>query len=285
MDLSLRLETLDVHDINSLVRLSAAVGWDYDAAEIGTLLAVGRVFGHQTAAGELVSSAAVVPYAPDRAHMGMVIVHPDFRRGGLGKDVTAAALGVMTIGGCVSLVSTPEGLPLYEKMGFEVVSVVHKYVRSQGLSGYADKPIDQGNVVSLRLDDIERVNALDVQAFGVDRREFLRHRVRQASAGWMLVNDAQIHGYALGIKGAASWILGPVVARDDGVATQLTAQIAQATMDAMRIDVPAQHADWAACELPRWGFAKVAEPPVMTYHGRPLRFGKGLYALAAQVFG
>ncbi len=53
----------------------------------------------------------------------------------------------------------------------------------------------------------------------------------------------------------------------------------------MRIDVPNLHADWASRELPRWGFAKVAEPPVMTYHGRPLPTRGGIYALAAQVFG
>lgn len=285
MDQHLRLETLGIPDTNSLVRLSAAVGWDYDAAEIGTLLAVGRLFGHKTAVGDAVSSAAVVPYAPDMASLGMVIVHPDFRRCGLGEAVTAAARHVMVEGSCVALVSTPEGRPLYDKMGFEVVSVVHKYVRRQGVRGYPGTLADRGDVVTLRRDDLERVIPLDAQAFGVDRSEFLRHRVRQASAGWMLVNDSQLVGYALGVKGSVNWILGPVVARDDEAATQLVAQTAQLTTDGMRIDVPAQHADWAARELPRWGFTKVAAPPVMTYQGRRLPSGEGLYALAAQVFG
>lgn len=74
--MTLKLCQLDHRDIDALIHLSASVGWDYDAAEINTLLTVGYMFGHKTSVGELVSSAAIVPYAAAFAFLGMVIVHP-----------------------------------------------------------------------------------------------------------------------------------------------------------------------------------------------------------------
>lgn len=47
-------------------------------------MSVGRNFGHKTPVGGLVSSAAIVPYTPKFAFLGMVIVHPEYRR--LGGD-------------------------------------------------------------------------------------------------------------------------------------------------------------------------------------------------------
>lgn len=287
MILNCELCQLDRRDIDALIHLSASVGWDYDAAELNTLLTVGCMFGHKTSAGDLVSSAAIVSYAPTFAFLGMVIVHPEYRRRGLGEAVTAAARDAMAAGSCVALVATPDGRGLYENMGFEVVTKVHKYVRSWIEAG-STADLRAHSAVALqamRAEDLPRIAELDALAFGVDRQAFLRQRWQQSATSWIVADDANVMGYALGIKGPVNWILGPLVARDDHYASQLAAQIVASTTDAMRIDVPSQHAEWATDELVRRGFVKVAEPPIMTYLGRPLPTRQGLYALAAQVFG
>ena len=287
MALNCELCQLDRHDIDALIHLSASVGWDYDAAELNTLLTVGRMFGHKTSAGNLVSSAAIVPYAPTFAFLGMVIVHPAYRRQGLGEAVTAAARDAMPADSCVALVSTPEGRGLYENMGFEEVTKVHKYVRSRIEAGSKSNLRAHSAVAlqAMRTEDLPRIAELDVLAFGVDRQAFLRQRWQQSATSWIVTDDTNVMGYALAIKGHVNWILGPLVARDDHYASQLAAQIVASTTDAMRIDVPSQHAEWATDELVCRGFVKVAEPPIMTYRGRPLPTRQGLYALAAQVFG
>ena len=287
MTLNCELCQLDRDDIDALIHLSTSVGWDYDAAELNTLLTVGCMFGHKTSAGDLVSSAAIVPYAPTFAFLGMVIVHPEYRRRGLGEAVTAAARDAMPAGSCVALVATPDGRGLYENMGFEVVTKVHKYVRSRIEAG-SKADLRAHSAVALqamRSEDLPRIAELDALAFGVDRQAFLRQRWQQSATSWIVTDDANVMGYALGIKGPVNWILGPLVARDDHYASQLSAQIAASTTDAVRIDVPSQHAEWATDELMRMEFVKVAEPPIMTYLGRPLPIRHGLYALAAQVFG
>ena len=114
MILNCELCQLDRRDIDALIHLSASVGWDYDAAELNTLLTVGCMFGHKTSAGDLVSSAAIVPYASTFAFLGMVIVHPEYRRRGLGEAVAAAARDAMAAGSWVALVATPDGRGLYD---------------------------------------------------------------------------------------------------------------------------------------------------------------------------
>ncbi len=287
MTLNCELCQLDRRDIDALIHLSASVGWDYDAAELNTLLAVGRMFGHKTSAGDLVSSAAIVPYAPTFGFLGMVIVHPAYRRLGLGEAVTAAARDAMPPDSCVALVATSDGRGLYENMGFEVVTNVHKYIRSRiEASDKSDLRAHSAVVLqAMRAEDLPHIAELDVLAFGVDRQAFLRQRWQQSATSWIVADDTNVMGYAMGIKGPVNWILGPLVARDDHYASQLAAQIVASTTDAVRIDVPSQHAEWATDELVSRGFVKVAEPPIMTYLGRPLPTRKGLYALAAQVFG
>ena len=281
------LEALGSEDIPALVDLSAAIGWDYDAREVGTLEAVGRLFGHKTRDGHLVSSAAIVPYSQAFAFLGMVMVHPDHRQRGLGTAVTQAALAVRPPGRPVALVATPSGQILYQKIGFRPISRVHKYVRSTTVhEGLTPRPPDSPFGLK-RMDehDLSAITALDAAAFGVERPKFLRHRWLQSATAWILTDGQHVTGYALGIEGPVNWILGPVVAPTDAQATQLVTQVAAMTSNPMRIDVPDEHAEWANKTLPPLGFNKVADPPLMTYHGALLPPRHGLYALAAQVFG
>ncbi|AEW04370.1 GCN5-related N-acetyltransferase [Sulfobacillus acidophilus DSM 10332] len=282
------LEALGPEDIPALVDLSAAIGWDYDAREIGTLEAVGRLFGHKTRDRHLVSSAAIVPYSHAFAFLGMVMVHPDHRQRGLGTMVTQAALAVQPPGHPVALVSTPSGQGLYQKIGFQQISTVHKYVRSSSKvhDDLTIRPPESPlGLKRMEEHDLPAITALDAAAFGVRRQEFLRHRWLQSATAWILTDGIYVRGYAFGIEGPANWILGPVVAPTDAAATQLVAKVAVMTSNPMRIDVPDEHAEWAIKTLPPLGFKKVAQPPLMTYQGALLPPRRGLYALAAQVFG
>lgn len=68
----LSLVEFDHGDDSGLVELSASVGWDYDEHEIGTVMAIGKIFGHKNTEGKIVSSAAINRYDSNLASVGMV---------------------------------------------------------------------------------------------------------------------------------------------------------------------------------------------------------------------
>jgi ribosomal protein S18 acetylase RimI-like enzyme len=57
--------------------------------------------------------------------LGLLCVHPDFQRQGIGKDLVQWGLRrAADLGLTVHLEASPEGLPLYRSLGFEVVETV-----------------------------------------------------------------------------------------------------------------------------------------------------------------
>lgn len=125
---SVELFELDVMDARGLIELSASVGWDYDEAEVATLLSSSfKIYGHKNSEGQVVSSAAIIHYDRRLASIGMVIVHSDYRGLGLGKEVMQKCIESGR-DRSILLIATPDGQPLYEKLGFTVVDSVHKYL-------------------------------------------------------------------------------------------------------------------------------------------------------------
>ena len=110
-------------DIQGLIELSASVGWDYDAYEIETIMAAGRIVGHKNMEGKIVSCAAIIPYDTNVASIGMVIVHEQCRGFGLGRIVTQACIDSVSAETAIMLVATKEGEPLYQKWASRLLSM------------------------------------------------------------------------------------------------------------------------------------------------------------------
>lgn len=87
---SFRLHALTENDIPALIALSDSVGWDYDEAELRTILSTGNVFGHRNEADQLISCSAILVYEEQLATIGMVIVHDSCRGYGLGRELMQA---------------------------------------------------------------------------------------------------------------------------------------------------------------------------------------------------
>ncbi|MFP3422333.1 GNAT family N-acetyltransferase, partial [Bacillus sp. SIMBA_161] len=76
----------------ALIELSDSVGWDYDEAELRTILTTGKVFGHRNGADQLVSCSAILVYEERLATIGMVIVDDSCRGYGLGRELMQACM-------------------------------------------------------------------------------------------------------------------------------------------------------------------------------------------------
>jgi len=272
-------------DIQGLIELSASVGWDYDAHEIETIMAAGRIVGHKNMEGKIVSSAAIILYDTNVASIGMVIVHEQCRGFGLGRIVTQACIDSVSDDTAIMLVATKEGEPLYQKMGFTTVEHVHKYL--------ADKFVETtreancfGTINELQEQDFEQLVKLDAVAFGDSRSVFLRKRIQQSQRCVVVKNQHnQMIGYGLTIAGPIYLLLGPIVAPDKEIAHYIINELAKGYQGKLRIDCPSVHKELSPI-LQQSGFTLAATPPVMIRNAKrmPTR-NQTLFALAAQAFG
>ncbi|GIN90081.1 acetyltransferase [Siminovitchia terrae] len=280
------LDKLSMQDIPELIDLSASIGWDYDTPEINTIMSVGTIYGHRTEQGDIISSAAIIPYDNKLASIGMVIVNEKYRGYGLGKELTQACINSVSNEVTIMLIATKEGKPLYERLGFQTVTWVHKCL-SDNYKPHS--PVYEGSdFCVLPLTDIhfEKVHELDESAVGANRGPFLKSRIQQAKQGIVVRGKSGILlGYGLGIEGPINMILGPIVAINEDVASYIIHHLANGYQGKIRIDVPDEQNSFLNY-LGQCGFKKVSQAPVMIKNSNQLPIRKNLlYGIAAQIFG
>jgi N-acetylglutamate synthase-like GNAT family acetyltransferase len=281
----LKIEQFSNKDISKLIALSSSVGWDYDEREIHTILSSGCIYGHKNTEGKVVSSATIIPYDMNFASIGMVIVHPDYRGLGLGKKVTQTCIDRVSKDKSIMLISTEEGKPLYDRLGFKTVDVIHKFLCEKFIPNTLDST--KGFTIEhYQTADFRKVKELDAAAFGDQRSTFLLNRIKQCKQCVVVKNHYhEIIGFGLSIQGPVNLILGPIVAPDDHIAISIINALASNHGGNLRIDVPSGHPEFMTF-LGTCGFKEVNKPPLMikNSHAMPKR-NKKLFGIAAQVFG
>lgn len=275
---------LHLQDVAQLIHLSDTVGWDYDEGDICTIMSSGTVYGHVTQTGDVVSCAAVIPYGKDLVSIGMVIVHPSYRRLGLGREATIQCITTLDGTTPIMLVATPEGKPMYEALGFKTVDLIRKFL----CDAYRSPGINMGecSIVPFRPDYLPDLLRLDRKAVGAAREKLITARIAQANETVLAINTVgNVVGYALSVQGTANLLIGPVVAPKDTVALSLLDRLAAGHIGRLRIDIPAGKATFESL-VTACGFDMVASPPVMMLNGEKLPERNGtLFGIAAQAFG
>lgn len=232
------------------------------------------------------SSAAIIPYDTFLASIGMVIVHKNFRGMGLGKEATKKCIESVSKETVIMLIATEEGKPLYEKMGFNTVDFVHKYICDHYIAN--TKPLNNSEIIIEEFSevDIDELLKLDEDAFGDKRSRFLMARIKQCEKCMVVKdNNGLIVGYGLSISGPINLILGPIVAPDYQTAIVLIDKLSSKHQGKLRIDVPSGNNEFMML-LEKSGFVNVNQPPIMVMNAvnMPSR-NNTLVGIAAQVFG
>lgn len=281
----LELVQFDEYDILELIELSASVNWDYDEHEIRTVMSSGKIFGHKNAEGKIVSSAAIISYDTDLASIGMVIVNKQYRGLGLGKKATQKCIDSVSKDTSIMLISTEDGKPLYEKLGFITIDYVHKYLSDSYIQTkmFINQEITLGKYSE---NDFNEIVELDSAAFGGKRRKFLLNRIEQSKLCLVVRNQkGKIIGYGLSILGPINLILGPIVAPNPQTASLIVDELALNHQGKLRIDVPSSNNELMLF-LEKSGFVNVSEPPIMIKNSFTMPYrNKELFAIAAQIFG
>jgi GNAT superfamily N-acetyltransferase len=218
--MNIRIMTAD--DIPAGVRLKEIAGWNQTEADWKRFLN-GAPEGCFVAEvdGKVCGTVTTIVFENRFAWVGMVLVDPEFRSRGIGTALLERAiqylddLKIATI----KLDATPQGKPLYEKLGFLSEYEIERWTLQR--PSPADTRIPNSWVTTsgeLALEILE----IDREVFGADRSALLKSLHREAPEFTSSVSAGGIvQGYALGRRGAFADHLGPWISRSSFAAPQL----------------------------------------------------------------
>ncbi|MEZ2405463.1 GNAT family N-acetyltransferase [Bosea sp. RCC_152_1] len=276
------LVAFDERHLDGAVLLSREAGWPHRREDWAMLLALSH--GFVALQGDaVVGTAMLTPFGDDDATVNTVIVAADMRGRGLGRKLMDAVLQACGAREC-RLTATADGLPLYEKLGF---NAAHEIRQHQGIP--TPLPADAAND-AIELDwagseDFPAIAALDLEALGMERRPLLR-LLTEAGRMVVLREAGRIVGYAALRPFGRGEVIGPVVAKTLEQAQSLMSFLIASRPGAfLRVDT----AEWR--ELSPWlsarGLVGVGGGIVMDRNatGRQPSGPAKPFALASQALG
>lgn len=245
----LHLRALRPEDLPFADSLRAIVGWNQTLGDWQRFLAMepeGCVLAEWN--GLPVGTATTLRYASELAWIGMVLVHPEHRRHGIGRallDHCIAWLQERRVRS-IKLDATPEGKQVYDGLGFKDEWRLARWEHA-GLT--VAKPAEAG-LRPWQASDARLIASLDAAAFGVSREKLAEALARQSRLA--LVWEAapgRIAGYGFIRPGSRATYLGPIAAASDEVGVQLVhALLATSAGERVFWDIPDANTaalDWA----------------------------------------
>jgi GNAT superfamily N-acetyltransferase len=213
MDSPLRLRLLTENDLAFADSVRALAGWNQTPADWRRLLALepnGCFLAEWN--GTPVGTATTTTFGLDLAWIGMVLVHPEYRRRGVGKALLERCLEYLRAGGlrCIKLDATPVGKTVYDNLGFKSEWTLTRWANPNVAIGPAATAPGLRN---WRAQDAGVLDRLDAAAFGVSRARLVQALAPQSHAAAIWESQpGLITGYGLVRPGARAFYLGPVVA-------------------------------------------------------------------------
>ncbi len=272
------LRRLTAADLEACLDVAASVGWERERTKWRLLLTLGKGFGVESEAGQLVGTALATRLGSLSA-VGLVLVDPRFGRRGLGTALVRACLDAEPEA-LAFLFATPQGRPLYEKLGFRPIGTIAKHIgRFRGEP--PSLPLRPATVA-----DLPALERLDTQAVGVSRARMLGPLLREGAGGLVaLGTDGQPCGFGLSWENETLRMLGPLVADTEATARALLAGLAHGTAGTVRVDIPENQPGFRAFAH-SVGLDPLPETPLMTLDGARLPGDRNrLFAIAAQALG
>ncbi|MGH9432812.1 MAG: GNAT family N-acetyltransferase [Terriglobia bacterium] len=210
-------------DIAAGMRLVKAAGWNQTEADWNRFLKAGSESCFVAESdGEIWGTVATIVYENQLAWIGMVLVSPEHRGKGTGTLLMKRALEHLDSNGAltVKLDATPQGAPLYKRLGFTPEYEIERWVLEGSQRQWHAEPSfvrpEEGG------HDLEEIVKLDREAFGAGRGDLLRSLHRDAPELTAAVQTrATLAGYTLGRHGLHADHLGPWMARDQLAASKL----------------------------------------------------------------
>ncbi len=204
------IERLTLANLTDCVALSTEAGWNQIAADWRLFFEQGLVWGIRQG-GEVVASAAILPYPPMTAWISMVLTASAARGRGFASHLTAFALDECEKRGLVpQLDATPDGARVYARLGFQKVAEITRWRRD----GQNDGPSQVRSASTLK-GELESLGALDAKAIGFRRPSLI---------AWLAERGPSVvaaGAFALSRSGRTAHQIGPVIAPSSTAAETL----------------------------------------------------------------
>ena len=221
---TMQLRTMVKSDIAAGMRLKEIAGWNQTAEDWTRFLEASPAGCFVVEEdGAVRGTAATITYEDKFAWVGMVLVDPDYRSKGIGTRLLEKAIEYLDERKILSikLDATPQGKPLYERLGFVSEYEIERWTLKRTVGG-GDKAAAASLPEGLPAGLLESICKTDLQAFGADRSGLLKSLNKNAPGMTLGIWTAgRLDGYAFMRHGSFADHLGPWIARDVGTAAQM----------------------------------------------------------------
>jgi len=258
-------------DIEAGLRLCRASRWDQVARDWERCLTPPSDATVAVFEGRVVGTAATLRYGARFGWIGMVLVDPDAQGQGLGASLLRHSLDALRDLPAIRLDATPAGYPLYVKQAFVEECRLKRMETSAPVCIVVPA---RAEIHPMTRGDLAGIVSMDLDVFGAPRGEWLE---------WMfegLPECARVArrgeepvGYLFGRRGFDFDHLGPIVARETGVAMQLTESCLAGGGNRPVIIDAACHDDGWMRFLEQSGFRE-QRPFIRMHRGGQLPFGR-----------
>lgn len=231
MTSTLTFETMKGVHLKGAMQISADVGWPHRLDDWAFVAGISN--GVVALDGDrVVATAMATPFAPV-GMVNLIIVDAAMRGRGLGRDITCRAMDTIAPEAW-RLVATQDGLPLYEKLGFQVTGEILQYQGPVGVIAAT------GRAEWATPDDLTAIRAMDVAATGMDRSTLYTALADEARFA-VLRGETGITGFAAVRAFGRGEVAGPVIARTpDDAHSLLSIIMAERTGQFLRVDTGAE---------------------------------------------
>lgn len=222
---------LSEQDSISGLALSTEAHWNQTEEDWRIFLRDGIVFGVRDA-GQLVATAALLPYSGNNAWISMVLVTGTHRRRGLATRLVDASLETARKSGLTSwLDATPDGAKVYGPLGFTPTLQLRRLKLVNAAPSSAP---------ALSAATLEALCARDRRASGFDRITLLTAFAQRAGSRIVAGNGA----IALVRDGRTARHIGPLFANDATDALALVGAIAASETSPLLLDAVASQSQF-----------------------------------------
>jgi ribosomal protein S18 acetylase RimI-like enzyme len=225
-------------DIATAQRMSLAVSWPHRLEDWQFAQDAGTGFVAELD-GMVIGTGLCWKHGAERASLGLVIVSDAYQGRGVGRKLMEML--IEEAGSRVTFLhATPEGKPLYDKLGFSVCGMLKQH------QGRVTKttPVRLPDGVSLRdaqPEDLAQLIALATRATGLERQAMLAALFQVGSCS-VLEQNGSIVGFSVFRLFGRGYVIGPVIAfasaNDLNAKALIACWLKGRENEYVRIDVP-----------------------------------------------
>jgi GNAT superfamily N-acetyltransferase len=228
----IEFRTMQESDITAGLSLCRTAGWNQLENDWKIFLE-NNPSGSRVAIDEsnnVIGTVATINYNNHFSWIGMVLVHPEKKRQGIGTQLLLQALQILEEQETIKLDATPAGREVYLKLGFE-----DEYVLSR--MELATKFLNNAAAEEISAETMPGIQIKDDEVFGAPRINVLNKLFETAPQFAWCIKTKNSFAYCFGRNGYKYTQIGPVVADTSDDAIQLVSAVLKNVSGPVILDV------------------------------------------------